>query len=81
MLFKRLVVYYLHHLVHDGPVAQLVRARSLYLRGRWFESSQAHQNNPTSRIVLFEKEKPQIKSTIFLVGVRGLEPLTFTMSM
>ena len=26
-----------------GPVAQLVRASSLYLDGRWFESNQAYQ--------------------------------------
>lgn len=35
--------------IRGRPVAQLVRARSLYLRGRWFESTPAY----TCVVVIF----------------------------
>lgn len=38
---------------HPGPVAQLVRARSLYLRGRWFKSIQAHLKSSMFYVTIF----------------------------
>jgi ADP-ribose pyrophosphatase len=44
----------------NAPVAQLVRAQSLYLWGPWFESKQAHmkkQNNQKGRKLVFKGKR------------------------
>ena len=49
-----------------APLAQLVRARSLYLRGPWFESMRAH--------TFFQVRTKFLYSNLYTSGVLGSNP-------